>query len=192
MTAPGGRAAAREPDERSDALAPAGVSRPAGDADAARATDALDPEPPVPAAPIGRMGIAALSLIGLMISIYMSLYKLGVFGVIACGAGDCDRVQNSPWAEFFGVPVPYIGVLGYGALMAAALAGMQPRFVRDRRIAAVLFAGAAIGLAFSAYLTYLEAAVINAWCRYCIVSAALATLIFLFAIPEFRRMRQDG
>lgn len=192
MTAPGGRAAARESDERSDERSDALVAAGGDAAGAAHASDALEPEPPVPAAPIGRMGIAALSLIGLMISIYMSLYKLGVFGVIACGAGDCDRVQNSPWAAFFGVPVPYIGVLGYGALMAAALTGMQPRFVRDRRIAAVLFGGAAIGLAFSAYLTYLEAAVINAWCRYCIVSAALATLIFLFAIPEFRRMRRDG
>lgn len=144
------------------------------------------------AAPAGRMAIAALSLIGLLISTYMSLYKLGVFGVIACGAGDCDRVQNSPWAVFLGVPVPYIGFLGYAALMAVALAGTQPRFVRERWVAALLLAGATIGLAFSAYLTWLEAAVINAWCRYCVVSAALATLIFLFAIPEIRRLRREA
>lgn len=140
--------------------------------------------------PMHRMGIAVLALIGLLISTYMSLYKLGVFGVIACGAGDCDRVQNSPWAVFLGIPVPYIGFLGYGALMAAALMGMQPGFLRDRRISAVLVAGATIGLAFSAYLTYLEAAVINAWCRYCIASAILAALIFLFTLPEFGFLRR--
>lgn len=143
-------------------------------------------------APLGRMAIAMLALIGLLISAYMSLYKLGVFGVLACGAGDCDRVQNSPWAVFLGVPVPYIGFLGYGALLAAAVAGMQPGLVRSRIVAAVLFGGAAIGLAFSAYLTYLEAAVIHAWCRYCIASAVLAVLIFLFSIPELRRLRRGA
>lgn len=162
-------------------------TEPAGPDPAAGAVGAAD----APGAPLGRMGIAALSLVGLMISAYMSLYKLGVFGVIACGAGDCDRVQNSPWAVFLGVPVPYIGVLGYGALMAVALAGMQPRFARARWVPALLLAGATIGLAFSAYLTWLEAAVINAWCRYCIVSAALASLIFLCSIPEIRRLRRD-
>jgi uncharacterized membrane protein len=142
--------------------------------------------------PVNRMAIAALSLIGLLIATYMSLFKLGVFGVIACGAGDCDRVQNSPWAVFLGIPVPYIGFLGYLALMVTALAGMQPRYLADRRVSLVLVAGALIGLIFSAYLTYLEAAVINAWCRYCIVSAILATLIFLGAIPELGSLRRQA
>lgn len=138
---------------------------------------------------LNRMGIALCALIGVLISTYMSAYKFGWLGTIVCGTGGCEKVQNSPWAEFLGVPVPVIGLLGYGALMVTALAGLQPRFAADRRLAIVLTAGATIGLAFSAYLTYLEANVINAWCRWCIVSAVLATLIFLFTLPEFRRMR---
>lgn len=149
-----------------------------------------DEAPAASRPPLNRMAIAALSLIGLLIAAYMSLFKLGVFGVIACGAGDCDRVQNSPWAVFLGIPVPYIGFLGYLALMVTALAGMQPGFLQDRRVSLVLLAGALIGLLFSAYLTYLEAAVINAWCRYCIASAILATLIFLSAIPEIGSLRR--
>lgn len=149
-----------------------------------------DEAPAASRPPLNRMAIAALSLIGLLIAAYMSLFKLGVFGVIACGAGDCDRVQNSPWAVFLGIPVPYIGFLGYLALMVTALAGMQPQYLADRRVSLVLLAGALIGLLFSAYLTYLEAAVINAWCRYCIASAILATLIFLSAIPEIGSLRR--
>lgn len=140
--------------------------------------------------PVNRMAIAVLSLIGLLIATYMSLFKMGLLGYVVCGDGNCDRVQNSPWAVFLGVPVPYIGFLGYLALMATALAGMQPRFLADRRVSLVLLAGALIGLIFSAYLTYLEAAVINAWCRYCIASAILATLIFLSAIPEIGSLRR--
>lgn len=138
---------------------------------------------------MNRMAVALLALIGLLISAYMTAYKFGLLGTILCGTGGCETVQNSPWAVFAGVPVPVIGLLGYGALLAAALLGVQPRFMDDPRVAMVLIAGASIGMLFSAYLTWLEAAVIHAWCQWCIVSAILATLIFIFTLPEFRRAR---
>jgi uncharacterized membrane protein len=138
---------------------------------------------------VNRMAVALLALIGLLISAYMTAYKFGLLGTIVCGTGGCETVQNSPWAVFAGVPVPVIGLLGYGALLVAALLGVQPRFMDDRRVALVLIAGASIGILFSAYLTWLEAAVIHAWCQWCIVSAILAMLIFIFTLPEFRRAR---
>jgi len=144
-----------------------------------------------PAPPANRMGIAVLALVGLLIAGYMSAYKLGLFGVLACGTGGCETVQDSPWAVFYGMPVPYLGFLGYGIMLAAALLGLQPRFVADRRVAAVLLAGAVAGFGFSAYLTYLEAAVIHAWCRWCIGSAVVATLLLLCAIPEVRKLRRS-
>lgn len=138
---------------------------------------------------MNRMLMALLTLVGVLISVYMSAYKLGLVGSLVCGSGGCEAVQNSPWAAFMGVPVPFIGLAGYAAMLITALLGLQPRFEDDRRISLVLIAGATIGLAFSAYLTYLEYAVIHAWCRWCIVSAILATLIFILALPEFRRLR---
>ena len=140
---------------------------------------------------VARMALAVFALVGVLISLYMSLYKLGLIPEIACGGGSCSRVQNSPWAVLLGVPVPYLGVLGYGVLLAAALLGLQPGWQRDRRIAIVLLGGAVLGFAFSMYLTYLEAAVINAWCRWCIASAVVASLILLCAIPEIRKVGQN-
>jgi uncharacterized membrane protein len=138
---------------------------------------------------LNRMAVALLALVGILISAYMSAYRFGMLGTIACGTGGCETVQNSPWAAFLGVPVPLIGLIGYGALFAAALLGVQPRFMEDRRVALILVSGASIGVLFSAYLTWLEAAVIHAWCQWCIVSAILAALIFIFTVPEFRRTR---
>jgi uncharacterized membrane protein len=140
---------------------------------------------------MNRMAIALLALIGVLISLYMSAYHFGWLGTIACGTGGCETVQNSPWAKFVGVPVPLIGLLGYGALLVLSLLGVQERFEEDRRVALLLTAGAVIGLAFSGYLTWLEASVIHAWCRWCIVSALLATLIFVFTVPEFRHLRSQ-
>ena len=141
---------------------------------------------------MNRMIVALLALVGVLISAYMTAYKFGLIGSIMCGTGGCETVQNSPWAVFLGVPVPLIGLVGYGAMLLAALLGLQPRFEDDRRVPLVLAAGAAAGLAFSAYLSYLEASVIHAWCRWCIVSAILAALLFVFTLPEYRRIRSQS
>jgi uncharacterized membrane protein len=137
------------------------------------------------------MGIALLALVGVLISAYMAAYKFGLLGTIMCGSGGCAVVQDSPWAVLLGVPVPVIGLTGYGLLFATALLGIQPRFEDDRRIALILLAAAVIGAAFSGYLTWLEASVIHAWCRWCIVSAILAGLILLLALPELGRLRSQ-
>jgi uncharacterized membrane protein len=42
------------------------------------------------------------------------------------------------------------------------------------------------------YLTYLELFVIQAICRYCIVSAILVTSLFLLSAVEARRLRRAG
>jgi uncharacterized membrane protein len=82
-----------------------------------------------------------------------------------------------------------MGIIAYGTIFAIAIAGVQPRLVHARWVPMALFALSAIGVAFSAWLTYLEAAVINAWCQWCVVSAIIITLIFLLSIPGFRAAR---
>lgn len=143
----------------------------------------------VAAPPRSRMGIAVLSLIGLLISGYLTLYKLGYLGAIQCGTGGCETVQTSEYAVFLGMPVAAWGVGAYGVLLALALVGLQPRWVGDRRIALGIFGMAAVGVAFSGWLTYLEAVVILAWCRWCVASAVVITLIFLLSIPGLRAAR---
>jgi uncharacterized membrane protein len=140
--------------------------------------------------PLTRMLMAVTALAGALIAGYMLLYKLGVLASIACGTGACESVQASPWSDFLGVPVPLWGVAGYGAIFVAALLGIQPGFIADRRIAAFLFFASTYGFAFSAYLSWIEAVRIHAWCRWCIASAVVATLLFLLAVPELGRMRR--
>ncbi|HEV2150430.1 MAG TPA: vitamin K epoxide reductase family protein [Longimicrobiaceae bacterium] len=159
------------------------------EAPAAPAAPEASAAPEDSAPPASRMAVAVLSLVGVFISGYLTLYKLGYLGVIQCGTGGCETVQASKYAYFLGVPVAVWGIGAYGALLLLALAGVQPRWVRSRGVAAGLFAMAAAGVAFSAYLTYLEAAVIHAWCRWCVASAVLITLIFLLSLPGLRQAR---
>lgn len=138
--------------------------------------------------PRNRMFVAVLSLVGLLISLYMLAYALGLMGTIACGLGDCERVQSSPYSHVGPVPVAAFGVLGYLALVVVSLKGLQPSSRGSRMIPLTLLAGGVMGVAFSAYLTYLEAFVIHAWCQWCVGSAILMVLAFLASLPELRRL----
>lgn len=139
--------------------------------------------------PVTRMAIALLALVGLLVSAYLSMYKLGYLGVIQCTIGGCEKVQTSRFAVFLGLPVSVWGLGAYLTLITLAIAGLQPRFARARWVALALFCVSAVGVLFSAYLTYLEAFVIHAWCQWCVISAVLVTLIFLLSIPGLRQAR---
>ena len=136
--------------------------------------------------------MAVLSLIGLFVSIYLALHRVGVIGTLACGVdGGCSTVQTSSYATFLGIPVPFVGVAGYLVLFVVALKAAEG-VADERRMAIALMVLSAIAFGFSVYLTALEAFVINAWCRWCVVSAIIATLIFLCSLPEAARLRRES
>ena len=133
-----------------------------------------------------RMGAALLSLLGLFVSAYLYLYKIGRIGTLACGTGACETVQNSAWSRFAGVEVALIGIAGYAALLLVSLASLQPTVVTQRWPATQLAVLAGIGVAFTGYLTYLELFVLHAICRWCVGSATIIVGIFIAALLELR------
>ena len=132
------------------------------------------------------MVIATLALVGFFVALYLWLWDMGFLGVMLCGLGGwgwgCETVQLSEYADFLGVSVALYGVVGYAAMFAVSLGGLSPRWIERREPTFVLTALAAIGVLFSLYLTYLEAAVINAWCQWCLVSAGIITAILVAAV----------
>jgi uncharacterized membrane protein len=135
---------------------------------------------------IYRMGAALMSLFGLLVAVYLYLYKIGRIGTLACGSGACEAVQTSQWSRFLGVEVALIGIVGYALLLAVALAALQPALAERRWLVTALTALAAGGVLFTAYLTYLELFVIHAVCRWCVGSAAIITSILVLALLDRR------
>jgi len=134
--------------------------------------------------------IAVLGLIGLFMSVYLLLYTLGFYGRIMCGTGACDVVQASGYAYFLALPVSGWGTAWYLGVFATSVLMIQrglDEWNLPGRFLAVLAIG---GLLFSVYLTAVETFVLHAYCRWCLVSATLAVLIFLLAAPwkQFQRV----
>jgi uncharacterized membrane protein len=144
--------------------------------------------PPAPAT--NRMAIAVMALVGLFIALYLLAHALGWTGSLLCGLGDCERVQQSRYSSIGAFPMAGIGVAGYIALLVVSLLGLQPGHRESRAVGTLLLIGGTVGFGFSLYLTYLEGAVIHAWCQWCVASAVLMTLIFLASLPETRRLRR--
>jgi len=141
---------------------------------------------------IYRMGAALMSLLGLFVSAYLYLYKIGRIGTLACGTGGCETVQLSEWSRFAGVDVALIGLVGYALLFAVALAALRPGLAEREWPAALLTALAGLGVLFTAYLTYLELFVIHAICRWCVGSALIITTLFMLGLLDLRRLRSGG
>ncbi len=129
-----------------------------------------------------RMVAATLSLIGLFVALYLSMWKIGLMGPMVCGTGSCEIVQTSEYSYLFGLPVAFYGVGGYLALLGVSIVGLQPRFASERGLTLVLVLLGGVGTAFAAYLTYLEAFVLQAWCRWCIASALIIAGVLAAAL----------
>ena len=132
------------------------------------------------------MIIAALALGGVGLATYLSMYKLGMIGTLACSVGQCETVNLSKYATLWGIPVAVWGLGFYVTLFAVALAGTTERFVNAPWVSHALLALTGWGVVFSAWLTYLELFVINAICMFCVISAILVTVIFLVSVLEWR------
>jgi uncharacterized membrane protein len=133
-----------------------------------------------------RMLMALIALIGVFVSLYLTLYKLGYIGSLACGTGGCETVQLSKWGEFLGVPVAAWGIGYYGLVFALAIVGTQERFEGSRSLTKTIAIVTGWGVLFTIWLTYLELFVIHAICRWCVGSATMTLLLFLLAMWDWR------
>ena len=135
------------------------------------------------------MVVALLALVGGFVALYLTLYKVGVIGELACTIGSCETVNTSRWATLFGLPVAAWGLGAYAVMLTLALVGLQPAFVGSRPVSWALVGVSGWSLLFSGWLTYLELFVIHAICIWCVTSAGIVTLIFAASLADLRATR---
>lgn len=136
-----------------------------------------------------RQLLAVLSLAGVFLALYLTLYKTGVIGELACSVGKCETVNLSRWATLLGLPVAAWGLGFYLVLFGVAMAGTTERYADAPWVSTALVALTAWGVIFSAWLTYLELFVIHAVCMFCVVSAILVVVLFGISVVDWREAR---
>ena len=129
----------------------------------------------------------AAAVVGLLVSIYMTIYKLTSNNAMCLGSGGCSYVNSSRYSEIAGFPVAGIGVIGFLALIVVMLLELRSAFFTENG-PLLEFGMSLVGVLYSAFLTYLEAYVIRYWCPFCVTSAIAILLVFI--ISTIRLVRQ--
>jgi uncharacterized membrane protein len=124
-----------------------------------------------------RLATAILSLAGIAVAGYLTIVHYQD-ELLVCSVGNCETVQHSKYAEIAGFPIAILGLGMYVVLFALnLLRWKRPEYTFWATVAA--FAIALCGALYAAYLTYIEIAVIDAICQWCVVSAILTVLILI-------------
>jgi len=128
----------------------------------------------------------ALALLGLAVSIYMTIFKLTDNEKMCIGNGGCSKVNSSVYAEVYGIPVAVFGVGGYAVIAALLFAENRNKFLKQNGMM-VIFGLALIGFLFTLYLIYVELALIHALCPFCVTSQTTMTILFILSIIRLAR-----
>lgn len=132
----------------------------------------------------------ALVVLGLLVSIYMTIYKYSGNDNMCLGSGDCHTVNASRYSEVNGIPVAVFGIGGYLAILAVLYFENRNRFFKDNATLMV-FGMALTGFLFTVWLIYVEIALLKAICPFCVTSQVAMTLIFILAVWRLIRQPQS-
>lgn len=133
--------------------------------------------------------IPLLSILGIAVAGYLSYIELSNRLAICGPVGDCNRVQQSPYATIGGVlPVGLLGLLGYIGIIVAWVLYRTGPSPSQRWAALFLYLMTWAGTLFSIYLTFLEPFVIGATCAWCLTSAVVITLQLWLAAGMMERV----
>lgn len=129
---------------------------------------------------------AALAIVGLAVSIYMTIYKLSGNDGMCLGSGDCSTVNASVFSEVNGIPVAVFGIVGYAAILIAHFYEDKMEFLRRNGVM-LIFGMSLTGFLFTLWLVYVELAILKAICPFCVTSQVAMTLIFIVAVARLIR-----
>jgi len=125
-----------------------------------------------------------LSAAGVTVSGYLFWSK--VTSQFFCPVGNCEVVNNSPYAYIGPFPVSLLGISYYAFLIV--LLQWVKKEGDASGFAKLLTAGVLGGFLFSLYLTIVEVAVIQAICIWCVISFLIVSALTWL---EYRRKLHD-
>ena len=123
----------------------------------------------------------ALAIVGLLVSIYMTIYKVTANDSMCLGSGDCSTVNASRYSEVNGIPVGLIGVVGYLSILAIHWLERKNEFFKTNG-SMIFFGVSLLGFFFTLWLVYVEIALLKAYCPFCVTSQVTMTIIFILSV----------
>jgi uncharacterized membrane protein len=115
---------------------------------------------------------ALLSLVGLTDALYLTVQDL-TGQSLRCTLSGCSEVLSSAYSHIGSVPLAALGALAYFTVFSLSILAAFGYRLAGPMLAALV----AVMFLMSLWLLYLQAFVIHHFCQYCLLSAAVTTVI---------------
>lgn len=135
------------------------------------------------------LAVTLALLLGFVDSVYLTIQHYTGDTLICTVVEGCNLVLSSPYANFLGVPTALFGISYYGALLFMFGAYL---YWRDHKVLICLLLITTLGLLVSVALIYLQIAVIEAICQYCLLSALSTLVSWLGLVVLWRKQRTNS
>lgn len=127
--------------------------------------------------------IVVCASIGFLDASYLSIeHLLGLLGgdgsvnCIVGSSGSCNIVLQSMYSKVLGIPLSYLGLVYYTTILII-ITRLHKK--RDVHLWYVLQAIISFGFITSLYLVYIQLHILYTVCPYCMLSAAMSTIMFV-------------
>jgi uncharacterized membrane protein len=130
---------------------------------------------------------ALVALVGVVDSIYLTIHHYTAEPVPCSIINGCEMVLTSAYATFAGIPIALFGAIAYADAFALALL-----WAFGKGFGRLLFGIQSTAMAaVSVWLVYVQAAKINAFCQFCLLSAATSITLFLIFVISLLTSRKS-
>jgi uncharacterized membrane protein len=126
---------------------------------------------------------AVVSLVGLADAIYLTVEHVTGQSVRCTIVAGCSEVLSSQYAVVAGMPLAAIGAAAYFTVFSLATLGAFGYRIAGRLMQSL----GLLMFMISAWLFYLQAFVIHAFCQFCLLSAAVTTALTIIVLFIRRR-----
>lgn len=132
------------------------------------------------------IALTLINLLAFAISVYLATlhFKPDLSSVcVISEKWNCDIVNKSTYSLFFGIPVSVLGAFTYLALLAFSIRGF---FRNQKKLIPYVFLCLNGAVAFSLYLTGVEAFILKTFCIFCVSQQVLILLEYAVVASLFK------
>ncbi|MDJ1174920.1 vitamin K epoxide reductase family protein [Roseofilum capinflatum] len=133
---------------------------------------------------------AGIATLGAIETAFLTVVEVMGSAEAVCPTSGCKEVLGSPYATVFGLPLTLFGFFGYAGMLMLAIAPLlinpdqnkELRTTLDQWTRFLMFVTSTVMVVGSAYLMYIMAFTIGAFCPYCVLSAFLSLSLFVVTL----------
>lgn len=125
-----------------------------------------------------------LAMAGMGVAAYLTYSHYANQPIACAGLSGCQAVENSEYSKLVGIPVAVLGMLFCAGLLALVVARLARLPLTEEWASVAAFSMTLTGVAFAAYLTYIELFVVEDVCIWCASFASIITVAWLITIVD--------